>query len=120
MEPVRTYKEVLTEQRSALDAYVELAREADADDPKLVEATAKLRDLARELSAAISSGANPCQTCDRPPLGMLKTPAYFNGGIEVPAVYEVGCIFCPPQLVVNEERGVALIIEGKPQKVLRR
>jgi hypothetical protein len=51
---------------------------------------------------------------------MIKTPAYFANGVEVPAVYEVGCVFCPPYVVPNEDRGVVLMVKGEPQKVLRR
>jgi hypothetical protein len=53
-------------------------------------------------------------------MGMVKTPSNFNGGVEVPAVYEVGCVYCDPVLVDSPERGVIVNLDGNERRVLRR
>jgi hypothetical protein len=116
----RGAKEVLADRQEAVEAYAALAQDPETKLGQLNEAAEKVKGLNQELSAVISEGAELCETCGNAPMGMLKTPAYFSGGLEVPAVYEVGCVYCAPYVVDHAERGVSLVIDGETRKVLRR
>ena len=111
---------ILEDHHAAMIAYAELAQNGDSTQAQLNAAAAAVRDLGQQLSGAISAGATPCGNCQAAPIGMLKTPAYFNQGVEVPAMFEVGCVFCAPFLVANELRGGRLLIDGESKRVVRR
>lgn len=110
----------MTERQTAAESYAALAQDGNSSQKDLAAAAQKVKELGAELAAAISEGAEVCQQCQAPPLGMVKTPAYENAGVEVPAVFEVGCIHCPPYLVPDELRGAEIVIDGVKQKVARR
>jgi hypothetical protein len=111
---------VLAEHQAAMQEYAAAAQNPEATQAKLKELGDKVHALGDQFSAAISAGAEICAECQAAPMGMLKTPSYFNAGLEVPPVYEVGCVFCAPVLVPNEARGAALKIDGETRRVLRR
>lgn len=75
----------------------------------------------QELGEALAEGSDNCRRCGYPPVGMLKTPGYYDQirGVDVPPIYEVGCIFCPPYYV-ESERGEARKLDGENAKVCRR
>lgn len=91
---------------------------AEALDEGKIDAVKKHR---KELGEALASGANACERCGYDPIGMLKTPGYYDEskGIDVAPVYEVGCIFCPPYYV-EHETGQERTLDGKKAKVRRR
>jgi len=94
---MRTIEEIQSELNSALSAFHEKAMTAIATESQASSKT--IRALRAELSAAYSKGADVCPACKTPPLGMLRSPAYTMNERLIPAVYEVGCIRCPPVLV---------------------
>jgi hypothetical protein len=71
--------------------------------------TAQIREATVALQDSLAKGAKACPdgTADNPHrvVGMLKTPAHYDSasGMEIPDVYEVGCIVCPPVLVPFDE-----------------
>lgn len=75
-----------------------------------------------ELGEHLAAGAEKCKNCGYDPVGMLKTPGYYDEakGVDVPPVYEVGCIFCPPVYVSVTEGGVKAKLDGKAANVKRR
>ena len=89
---------------------------ASALDAGKVEAVKKHR---RELGEALAEGAKDCPNCGYPPVGMVKTPSHVRDGLEVPAVIEIGCIFCPPYYVEAED-GTDGTLDGKAAKIKRR
>jgi hypothetical protein len=115
-----TVNEVLEAHHAAMASYGELAANGNTTQAALREASDKVKKIGAELSSAIAEGAEVCKQCSQPPMGMLKTPSYYNQGVEVPPVFEVGCVFCPPIVVENSIRGVAMKIDGNVRKVLRR
>ncbi|MFN6965234.1 MAG: hypothetical protein ACK4S4_15920 [Pyrinomonadaceae bacterium] len=64
-------------------------------------------------------GAEPCPRCEILPVGMVKTPSYIKDGVELPTLYEVGCVVCPPYLI-EAEGGVEVKLDGKAATVKRR
>lgn len=72
----------------------------------------------RELGEHLADGAEPCQNCGYPPVGMIKTPSYEKDGLTVPAVIEVGCVICPP-FYVEAEGGEPMKLDGKAATVKR-
>jgi hypothetical protein len=69
----------------------------------------QIREATVQLQNSLAKGAKACpnETKDNPHrvIGMLKTPAHYDSasGMEIPDVYEVGCIVCPPVLVPFDE-----------------
>jgi len=131
----RTEKEILTELSAAKEKFAELAANPESTTLAAQQAAVQeITKLGQELDQFISQGAEPCanpraqvnaagemetKSCGERPMGMLKTPAYERDGIEVPAVWEVGCIHCAPYLV-EHENGTAVLLEGEVKKVKRR
>jgi hypothetical protein len=116
----RTENEILADLASAKTEYAALASSKETSVGALEAKAGKIKALGRELDATISAGANPCTKCSAQPIGMLKTPAYTTrDGVEMPAVFEVGCVHCPPFLV-ERENGKEVKIDGIVAKVRRR
>ena len=120
MTTARTEKEILINLRETLEAYAALAANENSTQAELRDSIAAIKALNQELGEYVIQGAENCD-CGAVPMGMLKTPAYYDQakGLDVPAVWEVGCVFCPPFLVERED-GKALIIEGQTKVVKRR
>lgn len=82
-----------------------------------------VKDLRRQLGEHLAEGTDHCKNCGHEVVGMLKTPAYFDSrqGIEVPAVWEIGCVICPP-IYVKSDRDFAAAgkLDGKKGKFVRR
>ena len=116
----RTEKEILSDLREAQEAYAALAANENSTQAQLRDAIKAVTALNTELGEYLIQGAENCD-CGAVPMGMLKTPAYYDQakGLDVPAVWEVGCVYCPPFLVERED-GKALIIEGQTKVVKRR
>lgn len=98
----RTIDAINADIQAAAEAYAEAVQTKPAHEVQpFADAIKQLRD---EQAACISSGANACE-CGKSPLGMVKTPAYFDTaqGMERPAVYEVGCVYCPQYLIDTPE-----------------
>lgn len=89
--------------QAAAEAYAEAVQTKPAHE---VEPFAQaIKDLRAEQDAVIAKGANACD-CGKFPMGMIKTPSYpGSDGLMTPAVYEVGCIYCP-QYLIETESGV--------------
>lgn len=121
MTTARTEKEILNDLREAQEAYAALAADENSTQAQLRDAIASITALTNELGEYVIQGAEKCDDCGAVPMGMLKTPAYYDQakGLDVPAVWEVGCVYCPPFLVERED-GKALIIEGETKTVKRR
>lgn len=77
-----------------------------------------LKALQLERYALLGAGGKTC-VCGHDPIGMIKTPAHVKDGLDIPAVYEVGCGYCPPFLVERED-GTELVIDGEVKKLKRR
>lgn len=88
---------------------------------QIAEHNDKLVGLQQEFSDSIAAGAKACECGNDTyaPMGMLKTPARTERGVDYPAVYEVGCAHCPP-VIVESENGYDAVIGGKKMKVVRR
>lgn len=110
---------ILGELRDSQNAYAALASNRNSTLGEVEEAANLVKTLSLELDAYISHGASNCTNCGLKPMGMLKTPAYSKDGLDYPAVFEVGCVHCPPFLVERED-GTALVVEGANVKVKRR
>ncbi len=80
-----------------------------------------VKDLRRQLGEHLAAGAEKCGNCGHDVVGMLKTIAYYDEakGIDVPPVYEVGCVICPPHYV-EAENGVPGKLDGVETTVKRR
>lgn len=93
--------------------------EARLDEGKV----AFVKDLRRQLGEHLAEGTDNCKNCGHEVVGMLKTPSYFDSrqGIQVPPVYEVGCVICPP-VYVKSDRDFAAPgkLDGKKGKFIRR
>jgi len=120
MTTQRTEKQILEDLRAAQSAYIELAQNPESTQAATQTAAKAVSALNTELGEYIVRGANPCE-CKATPLGMLKTPGYFDQakGVDVPAVWEVGCVYCNPVLVERDD-GKALIIDDATKTVKRR
>lgn len=79
-------KEIKSKLAAALERYRAIANTAPAAEVR--EASAAVKALQAELSAAICEGANPCPDCGGAPHG-IEQPR-IGGGVE----YEVGCTRC--------------------------
>lgn len=88
-----------TEVRAALEAARTAYREAAPAEREPLAAA--VEQLSAELSATIAAGAEPCATCGNVPHGMLRTPAVGR----TPAIYEVGCLVCPPVAEPDADSG---------------
>jgi len=118
----RNETHILRELHDSKLAYAELmspAKRANTTLQQQQDAVNAIKTLSKELDDFLTTGANPCSNCSKPPMGMLKTQAYNDRGVDYPNVLEVGCIHCPPILVERED-GKALIIEGERKVVKRR
>jgi hypothetical protein len=137
----RTEKEILADVQAAKEEYARLHTDKENSTLAQVEAAGnKAKELVRELDAYVSRGAKPCaaerlfpvvdedgaetggvemRPCNTPPMGMLKTPAHTSNGMDLPNVWEVGCVYCDPFLVERED-GTPLVVDGKVVKVKRR
>jgi len=118
---VREAKSILADIVVAKTAYSALMqRRSEVTIKEQDDLVAELKALSKELDESLTTGAVNCKNCDAKPMGMLKTPAYTTPqGVDVDAVYEVGCVFCPPQLV-ERENGKALLVDGTRVVVKRR
>src|SRR4051812_44509034 len=111
---MRTEAEIRADQATAFE---ELKNAIETlPEAKVLPFRQRVKNLGDEISACVPEGAGPCQIpvagvkeetgetevvpCGRPPMGMLKCPAYtiVKDGIDIPipAIYEVGCIVCAP------------------------
>jgi hypothetical protein len=117
----RNEGDILAELIAAKEAYGALAANKVVSVGELEAAGATVRTLSNELSAYLVDGAKPCGGCGASGsvIGMLKTPPRTINGMDYPAVWEVGCISCPPYLVERED-GSKLLIDGKASAVKRR
>jgi len=120
MTTQRTEKQILIDLREAREGYAALASNENSTQAQLRDAAAAVKALNAELGEYIVRGADPCE-CNATPMGMLKTPGYYDQakGVDVPAVWEVGCVYCNPVLVERED-GKALIIDDATKTVKRR
>jgi hypothetical protein len=120
MTTQRTAKEILEELQTSRTKFAELASAPQSTQGQVQEAASVVKALTKELDEFVTQGTDKCD-CDNPPMGMLKTPGYYDPakGVDVPPVWEVGCTFCAPVLVPRED-GKALVIEGETQKMKRR
>jgi predicted Zn-ribbon and HTH transcriptional regulator len=91
---------------------------AAGSDPKKQE---HVRNLRKQLGEHLADGADKCKNCGYEVVGMLKTPSYYDArnDVQMPAVWEVGCVICPP-VYVESDRGVDAKLDGKKKKVVRR
>lgn len=67
---------------------------------------ADIEDAQTALQDELAKGAKACPDGkDHRVVGMLKTPAHYDSasGMDIPDVYEVGCIVCPPVLIPFDE-----------------
>ncbi len=95
-----------------LNEQIEAARQSDD--------AAAVRQYRAQLGEHLAKGADTCSNCGNDVIGMVKTPVYTNrDGVEMPAVYEVGCIVCPP-FWVDSEAGDDVTLDGKKAKIKRR
>jgi hypothetical protein len=120
-QPARNETHILADIAEAKASYAEMmsTKRAETTLAQQEEAVDKIKTLSRELDDFLVSGANDCGNCGHKPMGMLKTPAYEDRGVEYPAVLEVGCVHCPP-VIVERANGKALIIDGEVKTVKRR
>jgi hypothetical protein len=79
----------------------------------------QIKKIRQDLGEHLAKGANDCENCGYPVVGMIKTPSYMKDGLEVPPVYEIGCVICPPFYVASDE-GEERNLDGKKAKVKRR
>lgn len=81
----------------------------------------QIKKVRRDLGEHLADGANDCKNCGYPPVGMIKTPSYYDprNDVQMPPVFEVGCIICPPFYVTRED-GEPRKLDGKKAKVKRR
>lgn len=90
---MRTEQELnglITEAKSAYHEIVDTGNRHE-----LAAAAKAVTDLQAELQATLAAGADPCPECAAQPIGLLKRPAIYKGGLlEVGPVYEVGCLVC--------------------------
>lgn len=85
------------------------------------ERLAQIKKVRGDLGEKLAEGAGDCPNCGYPPVGMLKTPSYFDqrNQVQMPDVFEIGCIVCPP-VYVERADGEDRRLDGKPAKVKRR
>lgn len=82
----------------------------------------EIRELTVQLQDTLSEGANACPDgADHRVIGMLKTPTHWNHiyQMQMPDLYEVGCLTCPAVLVEREGGTVVERAGGKKLKVER-
>lgn len=120
MSTQRTEKEILLELRNAQKVYVDLASAPQSTQGQVAAAASVVKNLTVELDGYLTQGAAACD-CENLPMGILKTPGYYDQakGVDVPPVWEVGCVHCPPYLV-ERNTGKALVIDGTTKTVKRR
>lgn len=81
------------------------------------ELSDRIKKASHELSELYSSGANVCPSCGEAPFGMLRCAEHMDRGRVVPALYEVGCLVCPP--VVDNGKRRSLSAQGAtPQEAV--
>lgn len=63
-----------------------------------------VKKVRKDLGEHLAAGADRCPNCGHEVVGMLKTPSYFDprAGVQIPAVYEIGCVICPPYYVKSD------------------
>lgn len=95
---------------------------SDLTQRQVDEHKAKRDELYQELSLVLSKGAVACKCGNErfAPMGMVKTPAYMDRGVERPAVYEVGCVHCPPVIVESANGYDVVFSDGRKGKFVRR
>lgn len=108
---MRSETEVAAELQAAREAY-HVAAETESS-AQLYARSQDIKALMQEQSDLLSAGAVPCPGCGSAPHGCLKTPVK-GGKSPAPAVYEVGCLACPP-LVEPAGEGQALVTERRAQ-----
>lgn len=118
MTTQRTEKEILAELAQARAAFARSASDPETTQGAIATAAQTVKTLTKELGEYLIQGADECE-CKAVPMGMLKTPGYHNKGLDVPPVWEVGCVHCAPFLVERED-GNSLVIDGVTKKVKRR
>lgn len=82
-----------------------------------------VKDLQKQLGEHLAEGSDRCKNCGHEVVGMLKTPSYWDArnSVQMPAVYEVGCVVCPPIYVKSDKDfAVDAKLDGKKAKVVRR
>lgn len=88
-----------------MDALGEKYRASDSVK-KRAELSTQIRDLQVQLQDELSKGAKPCPDgADHRVIGMLKRPTYYDSDrdMQMPEIWEVGCIVCPPVLVEDSD-----------------
>jgi hypothetical protein len=115
----RNELDILEEKRVAVEEYAELAKDPNRLVSAVEELSGKIKMLGRELDDYLTAEAKPCPNCGNKPMGMLKTPAYTDRGVDYPNIWEIGCVFCPPFLV-ETDGGRRLKINGLVTPVKRR
>jgi hypothetical protein len=89
--------------------------------PEREQLSTDIRQLQVAMQDTLASGANTCPDGkDHRVIGMLKTPTHWNEQfqMQMPDVYEVGCLICPPVLVEREDGKVVERSDGKKIKVM--
>lgn len=109
---MRNENDILKERTDAAEAYARLAADSTSPVGNVEAAAVKVSALTKELQEYVAQGADDCQ-CGNAPWGMLKTPAHMHMGVQMPNIWEVGCVHCAPVLV---ERPDGQEIDGKNVK----
>lgn len=99
---MRTEKEIKSDIEARRAEYQEQAGKLPA--PKLQEVSDKVVAANKELSELYASDAAVCPGCGAKPIGILRTPEYTDRGRLISALYEVGCIVCPPIVESGKRR----------------
>ncbi|MBA2621425.1 MAG: hypothetical protein H0U87_09515 [Acidobacteria bacterium] len=102
---MRTEKSINEELEKALEHYRSNAQ--NLAGKSLAASNKQVRDLRRELSDAISSGAKACPKCKNPPVGMRRGDVALYGTVQ--SVYEIGCAVCIPVVKGNTRTSVSSV-----------
>jgi hypothetical protein len=76
--------------KATKDEYYKLAADPETPQGKLHAVSMAVKDVSREVSAAITLGCEPCPGCQQVPHGMEQPGR--RGAFE----YEIGCLGCKP------------------------
>lgn len=121
MAKTETAESTAAKLQEKLGEAIEAAGEVLSINPEFLSKAEFVKKTRAQLGEHLAAGADKCKNCGHEVVGMLKTPAYFDtrNGVDMPAVWEIGCVVCPP-VYVTSDKGTEVKLDGKKATVARR
>lgn len=102
---MRSMEDIRKELGEVQTAYVAMRADEAVPEAQWRPLSTEINVLKKELSDAISEGAEPCEHCERMPVGLRHVHCSLRNGVRTDSyVWEVGCTTCKDHRSVGPGR----------------